>query len=252
LHRVSEKYFLPYATATDQDKYFFFSKSLNTKIGNYVSSFFGKEAAISSDTRVDWSKVFGSHNVSAFGGFRYTSFNFDSNYLSAPNTGNDNNFNMNGVKEPINDGDKNVWKNMAWYLSADYSYRTKYFLQLAASLETSSRFGLNAEGALKMCGVSWGFFPSVQAGWLLSSESWFNVAPVNFLKLRAGYDVTGNDAIDYFAARSYLQAVKFSDSYMGLQFGNMENDGVKWESTSRLNLGFDAMLFQNRLALSFD
>jgi hypothetical protein len=32
----------------------------------------------------------------------------------------------------------------------------------------------------------------------------------------------------------------------------MENDGVKWESTSRLNLGFDAMLFQNRLALSFD
>ncbi|MBR4988642.1 MAG: SusC/RagA family TonB-linked outer membrane protein [Bacteroidaceae bacterium] len=252
LHRVSEKYFLPYATASDQERYFFFSKSLNTKIGNYVSSFFGKEAAISSDTRVDWSKVFGSHNVSAFGGFRYTSFNFDSNYLSAPNTGNDNNFNLNGVKEPINDGDKNVWKNMAWYLSADYSYRTKYFLQLAASLETSSRFGLNADGALKMCGVSWGFFPSVQAGWLMSSESWFNVQPVNFLKLRAGYDVTGNDAIDYFAARSYLQAVKFSDSYMGLQFGNMENDGVKWESTSRLNLGFDAMLFQNRLALSFD
>lgn len=252
LHRVSEKYFLPYSTPTDQSGYHFFSKSLNTRIGNYVSSSFGKESAITSDTRVEWSKIFGAHNVSAFGGFRYTSFAFDTNMLSAPNTGNDNNFNMNSVEKPINDGENNVWKNIAWYLSADYSYKTKYFLQLAASMEASSRFGVKAERALKMLGVSWGFFPSIQAGWLMSSESWFNVKPIDYLKLRAGFDITGNDAIDYLAARSYLQAVKYSGIYMGLQFGNMENDGVKWESTSRLNLGLDAMFLENRLALSFD
>ena len=39
---------------------------------------------------------------------------------------------------------------------------------------------------------------------------------------------------------------------MGLQFGNMENDGVKWESTARFNAGLDAMMFGNRLGLSFD
>ena len=252
LHRVSEKYFLPYSTPSDKSYYHFYSKSLNTRIGNYVSSSFGKEAAISSDTRVAWNKVFGAHNVSAFGGFRYTDFNFDSNVLSAPNTGNDNNFNIQNVESPTNDGDNNVWKNIAWYLSADYSFKTKYFLQIAASMEASSRFGINADGALKMCGVSWGLFPSVQAGWLMSSESWFNVKPINSLKLRAGFDITGNDAIDYFAARSYLQAVKYSENYMGLQFGNMENDGVKWESTSRFNAGFDAMFIDNRIALSFD
>ena len=86
----------------------------------------------------------------------------------------------------------------------------------------------------------------------MSSESWFNIKPVNMLKLRAGYDITGNDAIDYLAARSYLQAVKFYDQSMGLQLGNVENDGVKWETTSRLNLGLDAMLFDNRLAVSLD
>ena len=252
LHRVSEKYFLPYSTPSDKSYYHFYSKSLNTRIGNYVSSSFGKEAAISSDTRVAWNKVFGAHNVSAFGGFRYTDFNFDSNVLSAPNTGNDNNFNIQNVESPTNDGDNNVWKNIAWYLSADYSFKTKYFLQIAASMEASSRFGINADGALKMCGVSWGLFPSVQAGWLISSESWFNVKPINSLKLRAGFNITGNDAIDYFAARSYLQAVKYSENYMGLQFGNMENDGVKWESTSRFNAGFDAMFIDNRIALSFD
>ena len=252
LHRVSEKYFLPYSTPSDQSYYHYYSKALNSRIGNYVSSSFGKETAISSDARVAWAKVFGAHDVSAFGGFRFTSFNFDTNVLSAPNTGNDNSFNINGIENTVNDGDNNVWKNIAWYLSADYSFRTKYFLQVAASLESSSRFGLNADGALKMCGVSWGFFPSVQTGWLMSSESWFNVRPINSLKLRAGFDVTGNDAIDYFAARSYLQAVKYSEDYMGLQFGNMENDGVKWESTSRFNAGLDAMFFNNRLALTFD
>ena len=253
LHRVSEKYYLPYATPSDNNYYHFYVASLGGKIGNYVSSLFGKETALSSDTRVDWNKVFGAHSFDVFGGFRYTSFNFDSNSIGGANTGNDNNFNVGTNLDHLeNHGDNNVWSNMSWYLSADYSFRTRYFLQLAASLETSSRFGVNAADALKMCGVAWGFFPSVQAAWLVSSESWFNVKPINMLKLRAGYDIAGNDAIDYFAARSYLQAVKFYDSSMGLQLGNVENDGVKWEKTARVNVGLDAMLFDNRLGISFD
>lgn len=249
LHRVSEKYFLPYSTSNK--RYHFYADNLKNTIGNYIESSFGKESAISSDTRVSWKKNFGAHSINAFGGFRYTRFNFDTNTLSGANTGNDNNFDLANTN-PISEGDKNVWSNIAWYLSADYSYKTRYFLQLAASMEASSRFGRLAEGALNIGGVSWGFFPSVQAAWLLSSESWFNVKPINQLKLRAGFDVAGNDAIDYFAARSYLQAVKYYDKYMGLQLGNVENDGIRWETTSRFNVGLDAMFLDNRLAFSFD
>ncbi len=253
LYRVSEKYYLPYPTAADNNKYHFYVNSLNGKIGNYVASFFGKEAALSSDTRVAWSKVFGAHSVDAFGGFRFTNFNFDSNAISGANSGSDTKFNVNNDLEHLDsEGDKNVWTNIAWYLSGDYSYKTRYFLQLAASLEASSRFGGRAENALRMFGVAWGLFPSLQAGWLVSSEPWFNFRPVDMLKLRAGFDMTGNDAIDYLAARSYLQSVKYYDQYMGLQLGNVENDGVKWETTSRFNVGLDAMLFENRLALSLD
>ena len=253
LHRVSEKYFLPYPNAADVTSRHFYVASLNGRIGNYVSSFFGKETALSSDTRVAWSKVFGAHNVDVFGGFRYTRFNFDSNAISGANTGSDTNFNVSpGLDHSDSDGDKNVWSNMSWYLSADYAYKTRYFLQLAASLETSSRFGAKAEGAMKMLGVAWGFFPSVQAAWLISSEPWFNFRPINMLKLRAGFDMTGNDAIDYLAARSYLQSVKFYDKSMGLQLGNVENDGVKWETTSRFNIGLDAMFLDNRIAFSLD
>ena len=254
LHRVSEKYYLPYSTSSDAVWHHFYVPSLGSKpIGNYVSSFFGKELAISSDTRVEWSKVLGAHSIDVTGGFRYTNFNFDSNVVSCANTGSDNNFNINVSRDHVkSEGDRNVWSNMAWYLNADYSYKTRYFLQLAASMETSSRFGKNADGAIKMCGVAWGLFPSVQATWLVSSESWFNVKPINQLKLRAGYDIAGNDAIDYFAARSYLQSVEFDKNSMGLQLGNVENDGVKWEQTARVNVGLDAALFENRLTLSVD
>ena len=254
LHRVSEKYYLPYSTSADNNYYHFYVKSLNGKIGNYIASSFGKESAISTDTRVAWKKIFGAHNVDLFGGFRYTRFNLDSNSIAGANSGSDNAFNVSSSLQHLsNDGHNNVWANIAWYLSADYSFKTRYFLQLAASLETSSRFGVNAEGAMKIGGVSWGFFPSVQAAWLISSEPWFKATrAINQLKLRVGYDITGNDAIDYFAARSYLQAVKFYEQNMGLQLGNVENDGVKWESTARLNVGLDANFFENRLGLSVD
>lgn len=253
LYRVSEKYYLPYPTSADSDYYHFYVESLNGKIGNYISSSFGKEAALSSDTRIAWNKVLGAHSFDVFGGFRYTNFNFDSNSIAGANSGNDNSFDINTSLDHVSsDGDKNVWTNMAWYFSGNYSYKTRYFLELAASIETSSRFGKNADEAIKLAGLAWGLFPSVQAAWLVSSEPWFKIKPINMLKLRAGYDITGNDAIDYFAARSYLQTVKYYDQSMGLQLGNVENDGVKWETTARFNVGFDAMLFDNRIALSFD
>lgn len=252
LHRMNEKYYLPYATdASALDKQFYAANM--GRIGNFISSSFGKETAITSDTRVAWSKILGANSIDVVGGFRYTRFAFDSNFLSCANSGNDKATNISADYDYLSDdGDDNVWTNLAWYLKADYSLYTRYFLEAALSVETSSRFGKEADGGLSMGGVKWGVFPSLQAAWLLSSESWFNVRPINSLKLRAGFDMTGNDAIDFYAARSFMQAVKFQDKYMGVQLGNVENDGVKWETTSRFNVGIDGLFFDNRLAVSFD
>ena len=250
LHRMNEKYYLPYATGTESRQ--FYAENLG-RIGNFISSSFGKESVLTSDTRVDYSKIAGAHNIDVTGGFRFTRFAFDSNFLSCANSGNDKATNLSSDYDYLEDtGEDNVWTNLAWYLNANYSYKTRYFLNAVMSLETSSRFGKNADAGLSMGGVKWGIFPSVNAAWLISSEDWFNVKPINSLKLRAGFDVVGNDAIDYYACRSFMQAVKFQDKYMGVQLGNVENDGVKWETTSRFNVGLDAMLFENRLALSLD
>lgn len=253
LYRVNEVYYLPYADPSGTTGYDFYSVSAGKRISNYAASLFSREAVITSDTRVAWDKRFGAHELDVYGGFRYTNFEYDTNSIGGANTGNDQNFGVSGSLDDLStSGEDNMWTNLAWYLSADYSYMTKYFLQATASLETSSRFGKNADGALKIGGVAWGFFPSVQAAWLLSSEKWFKFKPINMLKLRAGYDAVGNDAIDFYAARSYLQTANFFNKTLGLELGNVENDGVKWETTHRINLGADMMLFDNRLGLSFD
>lgn len=253
LYRVNEVYYLPYADPSGATGYDFYSVSAGKCISNYAASLFSREAVITSDTRVAWDKRFGAHELDVYGGFRYTNFEYDTNSIGGANTGNDQNFGVSGSLDDLStSGEDNMWTNLAWYLSADYSYMTKYFLQATASLETSSRFGKNADGALKIGGVAWGFFPSVQAAWLLSSEKWFKFKPINMLKLRAGYDAVGNDAIDFYAARSYLQTANFFNKTLGLELGNVENDGVKWETTHRINLGADMMLFDNRLGLSFD
>ncbi len=253
LYRVNEVYYLPYADPSGATSYDFYSVSAGKRISNYAASLFSREAVITSDTRVAWDKSFGAHELDVYGGFRYTNFEYDTNSIGGANTGNDQNFGVSGSLDDLStSGEDNMWTNLAWYLSADYSYMTKYFLQATASLETSSRFGKNADGALKIGGVAWGFFPSVQAAWLLSSEKWFKFKPINMLKLRVGYDAVGNDAIDFYAARSYLQTANFFNKTLGLELGNVENDGVKWETTHRINLGADMMLFDNRLGLSFD
>ena len=250
LHRMSEKYYLPYGN--NNTAYAFYVENLGS-IENALASYFGKESSVTSDTRVSWKKTFGAHSFDVFGGFRYTNFRIDGNFLSANNSSNDNAVNIEaGFFNLKVDGENNQWKNMAWYLNADYDYLTRYFLQGTVSMETSSRFGKKAEGAIGFAGVKWGLFPSLQAGWLASSEEWFKVPGINSLKLRAGFDAVGNDAIDYFAAQSYLQAVKYNQQHMGLELGNVENDGIKWETTERINVGLDAVLFNDRVALSFD
>ena len=245
LHRTSEKYFRP-MTGTPR----FYIEGLGFS-SNEVRSFFSKEEAIYSDTRASWEKKMGDHNFNAFGGLRFSNFAYDSNYASAHNTGNDK---LPDVKSEYDyaktSGEDNVWRNMSYYANLDYNYRNKYYLQGSVAAETSSRFGRDTEDGIKLAGVCWGLFPSLQAGWLASSEPFFNVDFVDYLKLTAGVDWSGNDNINNSAAFCYFSNIQYSDKLMGLQMGNLENQSIQWETTRRLNAGVDLHMLNNRLRLT--
>ena len=246
LHRASEKYFRP-MTGTPK---FYYTYPVEYS-ENEVRSFFSKEEAIYNDTRITWEKKASGHSFYAFGGFRFSNFAYDSNLASAHNTSNDK---LPDVKSEydyaMTDGEDNVWRNMSYYANLDYNYRSKYYLQGSIAAETSSRFGRATEGGVKFAGVCWGIFPSLQAGWLVSSEPFFNVSFIDYLKLTAGVDWSGNDNINNNAAFCYFSNVQYSDKLMGIKMANVENQAIQWETTRRLNAGVDLQMLNNRLRLT--
>lgn len=253
LHRTSEKYFRP-MTGTPAfliPVYDLGFLQVGLTSQNEVRSFFSKEEAIYNDTRVTWEKKYGNHNFYAIGGFRFSNFAYDSNLASCHNTGNDK---LPDVKSSYDfaqtDGAYDVWRNMSYYANVDYNFRNKYYLQGGLAAETSSRFGRDTNGGIKLGGVCWGIFPSLQAGWLASSESFFNVDFIDYLKLTAGIDWSGNDNISNSAAFCYHQNVQYSSKMMGLVIGNIENQSIQWETTRRVNAGLDLHAFNNRLRLT--
>ena len=151
------------------------------------------------------------------------------------------------------DGANDKTSEFIWYALGNYNYAQRYYVNAGISAHASSRFGKDADG-LKMAGVVWGLFPSVEAAWVISNESWFaGIKPINYLRLNVGFDVTGNDDIDYTASRSYFVSSRMlNSSATGIAIGNIGNTELKWESTSRLTAGIEGNFFDNRLNLRFN
>lgn len=126
----------------------------------------------------------------------------------------------------------------------NYNYDEKYLFTGIIRRDGSSNFGSNNK---------FGIFPSFSAGWNISNEDfWNNNEYVNSLKLRAGYGITGSDAI---APNGYLSLISGGRNYTFGRTGDQvlvgyspdapANPDLKWEETSQLNIGADARFFQN-------
>lgn len=133
-----------------------------------------------------------------------------------------------------------------------YDYKNKYMATVVLRADGSSNFAR---------GHRWGYFPSVSAGWIMTSEPWMEkVLPVmDFLKIRASWGQNGNSSIDNF---QYLATIASGASY---NFGSdkgaptsgsfadiLPNVDVSWETSEQIDLGFDARFFRSRLGFVFD
>lgn len=222
---------------------------------NQFATYYANENNILSNTRVNYSHIFGAHSLSGFVGFRYNYFSYDGDGISTQYTSRQDDKNpqiSNNTANIIEGfGANDVWKQIQWYGNIDYNYKHRYFLTLSLLGEANSRFGKNADG-LDMFGVPWQIYPSVQAGWVVTNEKWFpKNAGVDYLRVNVGYDVSGNDDIYNNAARTVFAMVK-DNGYAGLQLKSIGNDKIKSETVKKFNVGLQANLLHNRLSLGFD
>ena len=220
---------------------------------NSTSSFNAKQESLFSDTKLDWTLHRKAHTLNLMGGFRYTSDSYASTSQEGHNTGNDKTPNISGSLNFSDLGGlDDVWRSIAYYANADYNYKYRYFLQGGLSMESTSRFGKAVESGIKMAGVHWALFPSVQGAWLISSEDFFNWDMMNSLKFSAGYDMSGNDDIALSASRTALSATRFQNGSIGLVLNNIGNNSIQWETTHRFRAGLDMSMFNNRFGLSLN
>ncbi len=135
----------------------------------------------------------------------------------------------------------------SWLGRVNYSYDERYNLTGTVRADASSRFA---------AGHRWGVFPSVGASWNVNREEWVDLGPsVDYLQLRASYGVVGNQEIgDY----QYASNIVASTYYLGGKavsasiISNKANPDLKWETTSSVNVGVNAGLWDNRLTATID
>ena len=248
LVNTNEKYYIPMNGVPS-----YYVSSVNNRVDNEVRSLFSKQNSVMSDTRLDWHNRYDAHNIHLFGGARINWESYTLNSQLGYDTGSDKTpFVSNNNKYLQLTGNNDSWNSLAWYAQAEYDFMSRYYLQANFTAEGSSRFGKNANG-LKLAGVAWGIFPSVQASWVMTNEPWMaKVKGIDYLRLTAGYDISGNDDIDYFAARSYFRAQQFLAAISSLTVDGIGNTEVQWETTRRFNVGFEGRFIDNRLAVSFN
>lgn len=181
-------------------------------------------------------KTFGDHDVNATLGWEY-------------GEGYSRSLGASGIKFPI--GQRSLsnsvmsgvsgsdYNSRSWALlaQAQYSYLGKYVATASIRYDESYKFGPLNRG---------GFFPGVSAAWIISKENFMrSQRAFSFLKLRAGFGKTGNDAIPAF---QYQDTFSLSGQYNGEKTAILErmaNPNLGWEEAYMTSLGIDATIKNN-------
>jgi TonB-linked SusC/RagA family outer membrane protein len=142
------------------------------------------------------------------------------------------------------------FRRLSYFSRVEFSYLDRYLLSGIIRRDTSSNFGPNNASA---------WFPSVTAGWIMTEEDFIGTNDfINFAKLRGSYGQLGNDQIGNFL---YLSVLNGEATYVfgedqslteGQALGPLANESVKWEISTKLDLGLDLEFLNRDLKVTFD
>ncbi|SKC63344.1 SusC/RagA family TonB-linked outer membrane protein [Ohtaekwangia koreensis] len=202
------------------------------------------------DNILEFHKMFGQHDVTATAVVESTSnkaetFAAQGSGLATTSNGY-NNLALNNTQSIASTYSN--WALLSFVGRVQYAFNDKYLFTAAMRRDGSSKF----QGANK-----WSMFPSVSAGWKLSNEAFVqNLDAFSNLKLRGGWGVTGNQAINPYGTLGLLAATTYSYGtntlYPAYTIGNPSNPDLKWETTRQTNIGLDIGLLKGRINITAD
>jgi len=198
-----------------------------------------------------YDRVFGEHDFGLTLLQSQTQFETESSYMEANNIPfSSQKWNALGAVSSLKSWSSGITKQslLSYMARLNYSFTNKYLLTVSGRYDGAS---VLAEGN------KWSFFPSAALGWRMDQEGFMaDVNWVNQLKLRLGFGVTGNAAIDPYSTKGRLEAMFYpygATSTAGqLNVTTMANQELGWEKTSQYNLGIDFSILKSRIYGSLD
>ncbi|CAM1352560.1 SusC/RagA family TonB-linked outer membrane protein [Tenacibaculum insulae] len=195
----------------------------------------------------NYNKSFGNHNITALLAHESNEWKRDRTYISKNTVVNL----VNGLDNPTNyvnaSSDPTGYTEEtgleSYFAQANYNYNNKYFLTGTIRRDGSSRFAKH----------KWGTFWSAGASWIMSKENFMsNVSFVNYLKVKASYGITGDQAGAGFYSGQNGYDIDNLDGNISLLVRPRENAELTWESSNMYQIGTEFRLFNNILDGSID
>lgn len=201
-----------------------------------------------SENIATYSKQIGNHKLNIVGGVTYeqnvyeklggSASDFISDVYLYNNLGQGSTYSVSS--------NKTKWSLASGLGRINYSWADRYLITFTGRYDGSSRFG---------DGNKWGFFPSAALAWRISEESFMESLDwITLGKIRASYGTVGNQNIGLYGSQAYYSSADYSfggSVISGVYASSLENNDLKWETTSTMDIGADIGLF-NRFVLNFD
>ncbi|WP_242926620.1 SusC/RagA family TonB-linked outer membrane protein [Pontibacter vulgaris] len=131
----------------------------------------------------------------------------------------------------------------SYFSRLSYDFGSKYYAEIAFRADAFSGFGINNKR---------GYFPAGSIGWRISEENFMDQFEfLNDLKLRASYGVVGNSNIADFASRTLYGGGLYAEQN-GLSPVRVGNSELQWETSTKLDVGFDLSILNDRIGATFD
>jgi TonB-linked SusC/RagA family outer membrane protein len=207
------------------------------------------------ENTLTYDNKFGDHSLRILAGQsaqKNKSYGFSGSAQNVPNTSEGDLYIKRGSNTTTNprtvDDFGDLLTTESFFARVNYSFRNRYLVNAS----------IRADGSSKFTGdQTWGYFPSVGAGWVISDESFMNDQKIfNTLKLRGSWGKIGNASVP--SNLSILTVTEYPPAIFGGNTATAQNIAtvvppvVYWERGVGSDIGLELSVLDNKLYFETD
>ena len=194
-----------------------------------------KFAQFTSSNTASYLAILGDHSVNVLAGAEFLDNQDNYYYVYSPDVDGEIPYpNTSPSAEDDADYVESRYTMASFFGILDYNYASKYYLRASLRQDGSSKFGAN---------YRWGTFYSVGVSWSMHKENFLQgVQPINLMKIRASYGVSGNDDIGTYEQYGIYQPIEYN-GISGMGPLQPANPDLTWENNKGINIALDFGLF---------